>query len=55
MPHGVHVRCFLPIRNSMNMGDALNRQVFLRFDRIDRNSFFDRARPRKCFWSGALS
>src|SRR6185312_8927164 len=55
IPHGVHLRSFLPIRNSMKMGDALNRHVFLRFDRIARNSFFDRARPRKCFWSGALS
>ena len=39
----------------MNMGDALNFQVFFRFERIARNSLRERARPRKCFWSGALS
>ena len=39
----------------MNMGEALKRQLLLRFDRMARNIFFDRARPRKCFWSGALS
>src|SRR4051812_2307160 len=55
MPHGVHVKCLRPIRNSIKMGDALKRQVFFRLERIMRNSFFDLARPRKCFWSGALS
>jgi len=49
MPQGVHLRSFLPIRNSMKMGDALKRHVFLRFERMARNIFFERARPRKCF------
>src|SRR4051812_12571154 len=43
------------MRYSRNNTDWLNRQFFLRFDKILVNSLRVFALPKKCDWSGALS
>ena len=54
LPHGVHSKSRLPMRNWRNSGDWLNRQRFFLPVSMREKSCCVRSRSRKESWSGAF-